>query len=221
MSRPTRTRRGRNRSTPRIPARYQCAGWRSRRRRASRRAAGKKAAEADLRKAQEAAGEAGDDNAQLRSAVAAVEKAELDLARTKVVAPARGVVTDLRTDVGQFAQPGAPVMTLIAMHDLWISADLTENNIGNVKPGAPVAIVLDALPGEVLQGRVRSVGSGVSSGQQAPPERCRRSRTAATGCARRSASRWQSSSIRPMRSACARSASAARPRLWSSPATTS
>ena len=39
-------------------------------------------AQADLRKAQEAAGEAGDDNAQLRSAVAAVEKAELDLART-------------------------------------------------------------------------------------------------------------------------------------------
>jgi multidrug resistance efflux pump len=32
-----------------------------------------------------------------------------------------------------------------------------------------VAIVLDVLPGEVLKGRVRSVGSGVSSGQQAPP----------------------------------------------------
>jgi len=126
-------------------------------------------AEADLRKAQEAAGQAGDDNAQLRSAVAAVEKAELDLARTKVVAPARGVVTDLRTDVGQFAQPGAPVMTLIAMHDLWISADLTENNIGHVKPGDPVAIVLDAMPGEVLKGRVRSFGGGVGSGQSTPP----------------------------------------------------
>jgi multidrug resistance efflux pump len=126
-------------------------------------------ARADLRKAQEAAGEAGDDNAQLRSAVAAVEKAELDLARTKVVAPASGVVTDLRTDVGQFAQPGAPVMTLIAIHDLWISADLTENNIGHVEPGDPVAIVLDAMPGEVLKGRVRSIGGGVGSGQSTPP----------------------------------------------------
>jgi multidrug resistance efflux pump len=126
-------------------------------------------ARADLRKAQEAAGEAGDDNAQLRSAVAAVEKAELDLAHTHIVAPARGVVTDLRTDVGQFAQPGAPVMTLIAMHDLWISADLTENNIGHVNPGDPVAIVLDAMPGEVLKGRVRSIGGGVGSGQSTPP----------------------------------------------------
>ena len=127
-----------------------------------------KAAEADLRKAQEAAGESGDNNAQLRSARAAVEKAELDLARTQVVAPARGVVTDLRTDVGHFAQTGAAAMTLIAHHDLWINADLTENNLGNIDPGDEVAIVLDVLPGEVLKGRVRSVGGGVSSGQQAP-----------------------------------------------------
>jgi multidrug resistance efflux pump len=127
------------------------------------------AAEADLRKAQEAAGEAGDDNAQLRSARSAIEKAELDLARTKVVAPARGLVTDLRTDVGHFAQAGAPAMTLIAIHDLWIDADMTENNLGNIEPGDEVAIVLDVLPGKVLKGRVRSVGNGVSSGQPAPP----------------------------------------------------
>ncbi len=128
-----------------------------------------KRAEADLRKAQESAGDSGDDNAQLRSARAAVEKAKLDLARTQVIAPAGGTVTDLRVDVGHFAQPGAPVMTLIAMHDLWISADMTENNLGNIDPGDEVAIVLDVMPGEVLKGRVRSVGGGVGSGQQAPP----------------------------------------------------
>ena len=51
-----------------------------------------KAAEADLRRAQESAGESGDNNAQLLSARAAIEKAELDLARTQVVAPVRGLV---------------------------------------------------------------------------------------------------------------------------------
>jgi multidrug efflux pump subunit AcrA (membrane-fusion protein) len=67
-----------------------------------------KAAEADLRKAQEAAGESGDNNAQLRSARSAIEKAELDLARTRRWwPPPAGVVTDLRTDVGHFAQAGA------------------------------------------------------------------------------------------------------------------
>lgn len=126
-------------------------------------------AEADLRKAQEGAGDSGEKNAQLQSARAAVEKAELDLTRTRVLAPARGKVTDLRTDTGLFAQPGAPLMTLIAMHDLWISAEMTENNLGHIDPGDEAAIVLDVLPGQVLKGRVRSVGRGVSSGKPGSP----------------------------------------------------
>jgi multidrug resistance efflux pump len=127
-----------------------------------------KGAEADLRRAQENAGEAGDKNAQLISARAAVEKAELDLKRTVVAAPSRGSVTDLRTDVGRFAQAGAAAMTLIALHDLWIKADMTENNLGNVKAGNKVAILLDVLPGEVFKGRVRSVGTGIGAGS--PPQ---------------------------------------------------
>ena len=128
-----------------------------------------KSAEADLRRAQETAGKQGDENAQLLSARAAVEKAELDLKRTQVLAPASGSVTDLRTDVGLFAQAGAPAMTLIPIHDLWISADMTENNLGNIKPGDPAAIVLDVMPGEVLKGRVRSVGTGIAPGKPPAP----------------------------------------------------
>jgi multidrug resistance efflux pump len=125
-------------------------------------------AEADLLKAEESAGDRGEDNAQLQTARAAVEKAELDLERTKIVSPARGRVTDLRVDVGNFAPAGAPVMTLIVVHDVWISADMTENNLGHIEPGDEVAIVLDVMPGKVLKGRVRSVGGGVSSGQPSP-----------------------------------------------------
>jgi multidrug resistance efflux pump len=126
------------------------------------------AAKADLIRAQETAGERGENNAQLLSARAAIEKAELDLKRTAVVAPTRGSVTDLRIDAGQYAQTGAPLMTLIATHDLWINADMTENNLGNVKPGDEAAIVLDVMPGEILKGRVRSVGTGI--GPDKPPQ---------------------------------------------------
>lgn len=79
------------------------------------------------------------------------------------------MITDLRTDVGLFAAAGSPVMTLIAIHDVWLSAEMTENNLGLVKPDTPVAIVLDALPGEIFEGRVRSVGYGVSVGQPPAP----------------------------------------------------
>ena len=126
-------------------------------------------AEADLLRAIAAAGDPGEKNAQLESARAAIEKAQLDLKRTRVVAPSKGSVTDLQTDVGRFAQAGAAAMTLVVSQDLWISADMTENNLGNIKRGDRVAIVLDVIPGKVLKGRVRSVGTGISPGSPAQP----------------------------------------------------
>ena len=127
------------------------------------------AARAEVQRAREQEGGSDEDNAILRSAATALEKAELDLANTQIRARSSGLVTDLRTDVGQFAGAGSPVMTLIAIHDVWISADMTENNLGLVRLETPVAIVLDALPGEIFQGRVRSVGYGVSVGQTPAP----------------------------------------------------
>ena len=127
------------------------------------------AAQAEVQRAKEQEGGSEAENAQLRSAATALSKAELDLANTRIGARSAGLITDLRTDVGQFAAAGSPVMTLIAIHDVWISADMTENNLGLVKPDTPVAIVLDALPGEVFGGRVRSVGYGVSVGQPTTP----------------------------------------------------
>jgi multidrug resistance efflux pump len=127
------------------------------------------AARAEVQRAREQEGGSEEDNALLRSAATALSKAELDLSNTQVRARSAGLITDLRTDAGQFAAAGSPVMTLIAIHDVWISADMTENNLGLVKLDTPVSIVLDALPGEVFEGRVRSVGYGVSVGQTPAP----------------------------------------------------
>jgi multidrug resistance efflux pump len=126
------------------------------------------AARAEVDRARETQGGSDDKNAQLLSAITSVDKAELDLANSVVRARSDGLVTDLRTDVGQFAAAGAPLMTLIAIHDAWITADMTENNLGKIRPGTPVRIVLDTLPGEIFAGHVRSVGYGVSTGQSTP-----------------------------------------------------
>ncbi|SEO08165.1 HlyD family secretion protein [Pseudomonas sp. NFACC39-1] len=127
------------------------------------------AARAEVQRAREQEGGSAENNALLRSAATALSKAELDQANTQIRARSAGLITDLRTDAGQFAAIGSPVMTLIAIHDVWISADMTENNLGLVKPQTPVAIVLDALPGEVFDGHVRSVGYGVSVGPTTAP----------------------------------------------------
>jgi multidrug resistance efflux pump len=128
------------------------------------------AREADIQRAIEQKG--GDDdenNAILKAAQSAVEKAQLDLDNTVVEAASRGVITDLRADVGQYAGTGSPVLTLVAIHDVWINAEFTENNLGHLRPGTPVEILFDVLPGQVFEGEVRSIGLGVSEGKPPAP----------------------------------------------------
>ncbi len=127
------------------------------------------AARAEVVRAQEQQGGSEAENAQLRSSATALAKAELDLANTQVRARSAGVITDLHIDAGQYAAAGSPLMTLIAIHDVWINAEMTENNLGQLEPGNPVAIVLDALPGQIFAGRVRSIGYGVSVGSSTAP----------------------------------------------------
>ena len=128
------------------------------------------AAEADIQRAiEQMGGENDENNTLLKSAQSAVDKAELDLANTVVTASSRGVITDLRADVGQYAGTGSPVLTLIAIQDVWISAEFTENNLGHLRVESPVEIIFDAFPGRVFTGEVRSIGLGVSAGQAPAP----------------------------------------------------
>jgi multidrug resistance efflux pump len=120
------------------------------------------ASQANLEKAIQDLGEAGEGNSRILQAQSALEQAELDLARTTVRAPDDGLVTDVRVDNGNFASAGAPLMTFIGIDNIWIRADFTENNLGNIEPGDEVEIVFDSLPGRVLSGRVRGTGFGVS-----------------------------------------------------------
>jgi len=120
------------------------------------------AAKAGLTRAQEALGETGDANTKVLQAQAALDQAQLDLSHTAVLSPDHGVITDVRVDRGNFAQAGAPLMTFLATHDVWIQADFTENNLGNIKTGDKVEIVFDALPGSVVKGTVRTTGFGVN-----------------------------------------------------------
>jgi multidrug resistance efflux pump len=120
------------------------------------------AARANLEQARQNLGETGDDNARIQQAQAALESAQLNLEHTRIVAPAAGVVTDVRVDRGNFAGAGAPQMTFISTDDIWVQADFTENNLGHVDEGDPVGILFDVFPGRVFKGTVRTTGFGVA-----------------------------------------------------------
>ena len=130
--------------------------------------AGVREAEAELERAKQELGPQGADNPQVREALAAVEKAKLDLVRTTVLAPSDGVVTNLQLTDGEFVAVGQAALTFIDTSDVWIKANFRENSLGNIKPDAPVELVLDTLPGRIFSAKVESVGWGVSQGSIDP-----------------------------------------------------
>ncbi|MEM9682730.1 MAG: HlyD family secretion protein [Pseudomonadota bacterium] len=125
-------------------------------------------AQADLRRAQEELGPQGQDNPQIRDALAALEQARYDLSRTSVTAPSRGVVTNLQLAGGQTVVAGQPVMTFISAEDVWLLASFRENSLGVLKQGQSADVVLDTLPGEVFNAQVQSIGWGVGSSDVDP-----------------------------------------------------
>jgi len=125
-------------------------------------------AQADLQRAQASLGEPGLRNPKVRQALAALDQARLDLRNTRVVAPADGIVTNLRLASGQYVAPGQPLLGFLETGARWISADMRENQLGNVKPGQDVTVSLDVQPGTLFKGKVQSVGWGISQGDEAP-----------------------------------------------------
>jgi multidrug resistance efflux pump len=125
-------------------------------------------AAADLRKAEANLGAPGLRNPKVRQALAALDQARLDLRNTEVRAPSNGIVTNLRLAPGQYVAPGQPLLSFLENGPRWISADLRENQLGNVEPGQDVTIALDVKPGKLFRGKVHSIGWGVSQGDEAP-----------------------------------------------------
>jgi multidrug resistance efflux pump len=125
-------------------------------------------AEAEVEKARQNLGPQGADNPQVRDAMAALQRAQLDLARTEIFAPSDGGVANLQLTIGQVLGVGQAAMTYIDVRQIWIEAAFRENSLENVQPGDPVEIVLDIQPGRISPGTVAGVGYGVSSRETDP-----------------------------------------------------
>lgn len=120
-------------------------------------------ANSELERARQNLGPAGASNPQLREALAALERAQLDLLRTRVFAPTTGVVTNLQLAPGSFLAAGQAAMTFIDARFVWVSALMRENNLEHMRPGTETEMVFDGLPGRVFSGRVESIGWGLGS----------------------------------------------------------
>jgi multidrug resistance efflux pump len=122
-------------------------------------------AEADLEKSQQALGVSGPENPQFRAALLALEQAQLNLAFSTIIAEAPGFIESMYVDLGFYAQNGQPIATLVSQNDVWIRAELKENNISNLRLGEMVEFALDVEPGKIYKGSIRSIGYGISAGE--------------------------------------------------------
>jgi len=122
-------------------------------------------AEASLERAKQSLGDSGPDNPKIRRAIQNLEQARLELEFSTVVAPTDGVIESFEVDLGYYASAGQPITTLISSSDVWIQANLKENNLSKMKIDDRVDFALDIAPGKIFKGRVRSLGFGVATDQ--------------------------------------------------------
>jgi membrane fusion protein, multidrug efflux system len=94
---------------------------------------------------------------------AAVQQAELNLQYATVRAPMRGVISKKTVEVGQVVQPGQPLMTIIPLEEVWVTANFKETQLENMRPGQPSIIEVDAYGGRDFKGHVESLAAATGS----------------------------------------------------------
>lgn len=102
------------------------------------------------------ASDIGAQEARVASADASVAQSQARLDQSYLRAPFAAVLTDKKTEVGQFIAAGQPAFSL-AGSAFEVQSDIPEAYIGKIKAGMPVSIMLDAYPEETIMGTITSV----------------------------------------------------------------
>ena len=101
--------------------------------------------------------------ARVMQARANLAQAELHLQYTTVKAPARGIVSKKGVNVGQVVQAGQPLLALVQIDDVWITANFKETQLKNMRPGQRATIDVDAYGGREFKGKVDSLAGATGA----------------------------------------------------------
>jgi membrane fusion protein, multidrug efflux system len=133
-------------------------------------------AEHQLTQAQAALGPQHDDQSAydrpiVKQAEAALEAAKLDLGYTKLTAPFAGVVTHKTAHAGNRVQAGEPLLAVVPLGKLYVTANFKETQLTDVRVGQKAEIVADIYPGYTYNGHVDSISMGTGAAfSLLPPE---------------------------------------------------
>lgn len=96
-------------------------------------------------------------DARVAAARASRDQAALQLSYTRITAPSAGVVSKKAVELGQLVQAGQPLMTVVPLEDVWVTANLKETETAEVTPGDSADVTVDAYAGVHFRGTVESL----------------------------------------------------------------
>lgn len=100
----------------------------------------------------------------LENARAVNRLANLELSYANVVAPISGVIASRSIKTGNFVQINTPIFRIVDTSRLEATLNVPERELATLKAGQPVAMQVDALPGQRFAGSVDRVAPVVDSG---------------------------------------------------------
>jgi membrane fusion protein (multidrug efflux system) len=96
---------------------------------------------------------------QFEQAQATKDQADINLARTVIIAPTAGRATKIMAAKGNYTQNGQALMMFVP-RELWVTANFKESQLTYMRAGQPVDIHVDAYPGHPFRGHVDSIQAG-------------------------------------------------------------
>ena len=99
--------------------------------------------------------------AQLKSAEARVESQKAVISKKTITAPFNGVLGLRQVSYGEYLQPGAPIVTLQALDQVYINFTLPEQDFSKVRSGQKVQVQVAAYPNRTFDGTVTAVDARI------------------------------------------------------------
>ncbi len=89
-----------------------------------------------------------------KSSIIRLKKTRKVAQRVTFYAPQNGVIEKLNIREGFYVKPGATLMSIGDLSEVWVEAEVFERQASNVNVGASVTLTLDYLPGKTWKGNV-------------------------------------------------------------------
>lgn len=101
--------------------------------------------------------------ARSQSAEANVQSLEAALKRRAIVAPYNGILGIRQVAPGEYITTGTPVVALQSLDPLYVNFSLPQSDIASISVGQPIAVTLDAFPGQQFTGKVTAIDSEINT----------------------------------------------------------